>query len=133
MKKKSLEQIEGATPAEQLAHLGVKIGDLVDIRDLKILHDRYGVRVVLYFEEELARKGQYEQDLADHAHVPVYERPFIEVDTFLGFAGESDPTFTQRLIDFPLTIQVIGIGQISDKGKTPFLTGLMPFADEIDF
>lgn len=133
MKKKSLDQIEGATPAEQLEHLGVKIGDQVDIRDLKILHDRYGVRVVLYFEEELARKGQYEKDLREHAHVPVYERPFIDINTFLGFAGESDPTFAQRLEDFPLLIQVIGIGQLSDDEKTPFLTGLMPFVDEIDW
>ena len=133
MKKKNLDQIEGATLTEQLAHLGVKIGDQVDIRDLNILHDRYGVQVVLYFEEELVRKGQYELDLAEHAHVPIYERPFIEVGTFLGFAGESDPTFAQRLVDFPLMIQVIEIGQLSDKEKTPFLTGLMPFVDEIEW
>lgn len=133
MKKKNLDQIEGGTLTEQLAHLGVKIGDQVDIRDLNILHDRYGVQVVLYFEEELVRKSQYELDLAEHAHVPIYERPFIEVGTFLGFAGESDPTFAQRLVDFPLMIQVIGIGQLSDKAKTPFLTGLMPFVDEIEW
>jgi hypothetical protein len=133
MKRKNLDQIEGATPEEKLAHLGVNIGDQVDIRDLNILHDRYGVQVVLYFEEDLVRKGQYEQDLAEHAHVPVYERPFIEVGTFLGFAGESDPTFAQRLIDFPLLIQVIGIGQLSDREKTPYLTGLMPFVDEIEW
>lgn len=133
MKKKNLDQIEGATLTEQLAHLGVKIGDQVDIRDLNVLHDLYGVQVVLYFEEELVRKGQYELDLAEHAHVPIYERPFIEVGTFLGFAGESDPTFAQRLVDFPLMIQVIGIGQLSDKEKTPFLTGLMPFVDEIEW
>lgn len=133
MKKKSLDQIEGATPAEQLAHLGVKVGEQVDIRDLKILHDRYGVRVVLYFEEELVRRGRYEQDLIEYAPMPVYERPFIEVDTFLGFAGESDPTFAQRLEDFPLMIEVVGIGQLSDGRKTPFLTGLMPFVDEIDW
>lgn len=133
MKKKNLDQIEGATPTEQLARLGVKIGDQVDIRDLNILHDRYGIQVVLYFEEKLVRKGQYELDLAEHAHVPAYERPFIEVGTFLGFAGESDPTFAQRLVDFPLMIEVIGIGQISDREKTPFLTGLMPFVDEIEW
>ena len=133
MKRKNLDQIEGATPEEKLGHLGVNIGDQVDIRDLDILHDRYGVRVVLYFEEELVRKGRYEQDLAEHAHVPVYERPFIEVGPFLGFARESDPTFAQRLIDFPLLIQVIGIGQLSDREKTPYLIGLMPFVDEIEW
>jgi hypothetical protein len=133
MKRKNLDQVDGATPVEQLAHLGVKIGDKVDIRDLNILHDRYGVQVVLYFEEDLVKKGQYERDLADHAHVPVYERPFIEVGTFLNFARESDPTFAQRLVDFPLMIQVIEIGQLSDGKKTPFLTGLMPFVDEIEW
>jgi len=133
MKRKSLDQVEGATPQEQLANLGVKIGDQVDIRDLKVLHDRYGVRVVLYFEEELASKDQYEQDLVDHAHVPIFERPFIEVGPFLDFARESDPTFAQRLIDFPLLIQVVGIGMLSDSKKTPYLTGLMPFVDEIEW
>lgn len=133
MTSKQLDRIEGATPEEKLAHLGVHIGEKVDIRDLDILHDRYGVEVVLYFEEDLVRRGQYEQDLADHAHVPVYERPFIEVGTFLGFAGESDPTFAQRLVDFPLMIQVVGIGELSDREKTPYLTGLMPFVDEIEW
>ena len=66
---------------------------------------------------------------------PEYERPYISIDAFLRFTQENDPSFAQTMREFPLMVEIVSVRGISpgNGGKTvPFVTGLMPFLDELD-
>ncbi len=113
---------------------GIVPGAKVDIRDLDEIRQQHNVEVYLYFEEELARESTLYENLEEYGDVPDFERPFIRLDAFLQFAGESDPLFTQRLEDIPLIIEVIAYGEIVHEGSdepVPYVKGLMPFLDEL--
>ena len=62
-------------------------------------------------------------------------RPYIPVGSFLRFTRENDPSFEQTMRDFPLVIEVVNTGEIRSFGQglpVCFITGLMPFLDELD-
>ena len=127
--------LPGTTPAEKLAHLGIIPGKNVDIRKLGTIADNYGVAIWLFFEEDLARKRSLESVLAEFGKVPEYERPVIQVGSFLRFTQENDPSFEQTMDEFPLIVGIVAIGEArpvgSDKPE-PYVTCLMPFLDELD-
>lgn len=118
----------------ELQQKGIVPGAKIDIRDLDTVRQQQNLEVYLYFEEELARESTLSENLEEYGDVPDFERPFIRLDAFLQFAGESDPLFTQRLEDVPLIIEVIAYGEIVYEGRnepTPYMKGLMPFLDEM--
>jgi hypothetical protein len=128
--------VPGTTPAEKLGRLGIIPGTTADIRKLGTIADNYGVAIWLFFEEDLIRTRPLESVLADFAGVPEYERPVINVESFLRFTQENDPSFQQTLEEFPLMVEVVTIGEVSaEEGHKPgpFVTCLMPFLDELDF
>lgn len=107
-------------------------GDRVDIRDLLEAQTR-GTDVYLLFERDLA--GIPIDDLIEQFRdVPEENRPYIRVDTFVTFGADHDPGFLQRLDELPLEIEITGQGEYRIHGETrPYVAGLMPFIDEIDF
>jgi hypothetical protein len=112
---------------------------MLDIRMLDEISRRYDVEVYLFFEEDLARTRTLESVLEEFDPVPEYGRPFISVGSFLRFTRENDPSFEKTMRDFPLVIEVVNIGEMqSPRYGTPvglpvrFITGLMPFLDEMD-
>jgi len=107
-------------------------GDRVDIRDLLELQTQ-GTDVYLLFERDLA--GIPIDDLMERfGDVPEENRPFIRVDAFITFGADNDPGFLQRLDELPLEIEITGRGEYrSGSGQRPYIAGLMPFIDEIDF
>lgn len=133
MKRKKFEDLAGETDEERYNSLGVKKGAKLDILDLKKIHDMYNLRAVLYFEKDLAENSTYEKDLTDFAGFDEDMRPFIEVEKFIQFGTENDPTFKGRLSEFPLMITIISTG-IIDLGekKIRYIKGLMPFLDDFD-
>ncbi|MFY9801177.1 MAG: hypothetical protein WAK10_08010, partial [Methanoregula sp.] len=67
--------------------------------------------------------------------IPEYGRPYIRVGSFLRFTRENDPSFEQTMREFPLMIEIVAIGEMQEpvSGKTiRYITGLMPFLDELD-
>ena len=133
MNRKKFENIPGETDMEKYASISISEGANVDILDLKNVHDLYDIRVVLYFEKDLAENSTYEKDLVDFAGHDEDMRPFIEVEKFIKFGKENDPTFENRLSEFPLTIKVISTGEItSENKKFRYVKGLMPFLDDFD-
>ena len=118
---------------QELRKDGIEPGKTIDIRALAAIADRQKVEVVVFFEEPLAREdfGAVRERYRD---VPEFERPFVRVQSFLRFAAESDPTFNERLTEFPLRIAIVGIAEYPGAGKrVPVVKGLMPFLGEIDF
>ena len=135
MKKRRIEDVEGSTPEEKWAQLGIKTGELVDFRDLKALQERYFCAVALYFEEQIARESTYEQDIGLYLHIPEFERPFVSIPSFIRFVSEFDPDFYRKLNEFPLMVEIVGIEHYQSKKEekpVPLIKGLMPFHDEMD-
>jgi len=133
MKRKKFEELAGNTDEEKYSSMGVEKGAKLDILDLKKIQDSYNVRAVLYFEKDLAEKSTYEKDLTDFACYDEDMRPFIEVEKFIKFGTENDPTFKGRLSEFPLMITIISTGMIdSGEKKVRYIKGLMPFLDDFD-
>ena len=127
--------VPGKNPAEKLGRLGLFPGKSVDIRKLATIADNYGVTVYLFFEEDLARTKSLPEVLAEFAGVPEYERPVIQVESFLRFTQENDPSFEQTMDEFPLMVEIVTIGEASlEHGAPvePYVSCLMPFLDELD-
>ena len=135
MKKRRIEDMEGSTPEENWARIGIKIGESVDFRDLKTLQENYFCSVILYFEEDLARDSTYAQDQKKNLHIPEFERPFVSLPAFIRFVSQFDPEFTRKLNEFPLMVEIVAIETYqSREGEkpVPLIKGLMPFHDELD-
>lgn len=133
MKKKSFDQLPGNTDEEKFASLSIEKDGMVDLLELKKIHDTYDILAVLYFEKDLALNSTYEKDLEDFAGHDEDMRPFIEVGKFIRFGTENDPTFSSRLSEFPLMIKIVNTGEIeSGNGKKKYIKGLMPFLDDFD-
>ncbi|MDK2974572.1 MAG: hypothetical protein PWP08_943 [Methanofollis sp.] len=128
--KCALNDLDGNTVQEKFAALGIEPGASIDILELQRLSRCYDVRSVVYFEEEMAKKGDLEGDDLEYAGVPESERPFISVEAFLTFAREFDPySFDLRLQELPIMIEIVMVGEI--RGR-PYFTGVMPFLDELE-
>ncbi|MBP2132262.1 hypothetical protein J2128_000183 [Methanomicrobium sp. W14] len=134
MAGKSIDYAKGKNLEEKLEKIGAVKGKECNVLDLNRLSKKYDLEVVLYFEKELAENSTYEKDLADFAGDDEFGRPFIAASRFLEFGKENDPTFEQRLKEFPLMIKIIDYGEItSEEGsKKIYVKGLMPFLDEFD-
>ncbi len=124
---------EGAAFPPDLERLGIASGAKIDIRELDRIGKRQKFHVYLYFEESLAVSSTLEEDLQEYRGIPDLERPFVRLDTFLKFATESNPLFTQCLGELPLVVEVIAYGEIGMGGGEPvaYIKGLMPFLDEL--
>lgn len=134
-KNAAWEALPGSTTEEKLRSLGAMKGSMLDIRMLDEISRKYDVEVYLFFEEDLARTRALESVLEEFDPVPEYGRPFISVGSFLRFTRENDPSFERTMRDFPLVIEVVNTGEMqSPRYGTPvrFITGLMPFLDEMD-
>jgi hypothetical protein len=131
---KAWSALGGITPAEKLGALGVAEGRTLDVRFLDEIARTYGVTVILFFEEDLARTRTLESVQQEFSHVGEFERPYIVIGSFLKFTRENDPSFEQTMREFPLLIEVVTVGETRLKnGKTvPYIAGLMPFLDEMD-
>jgi hypothetical protein len=127
--------LPGKTTEERLRSLGAMKGSKLDIRMLDEISRRYDVEVYLFFEEDLARTRTLESVLEEYNPVPEYGRPYVTVGSFLSFTRENDPTFEQTLREFPLVIEIVNTGEMESPayGTTVrFITGMMPFLDELD-
>jgi hypothetical protein len=129
------EALPGGTTEEKLRSLGAMKGSMLDIRLLDEISRRYDVEVYLFFEENLARSRTLESVLEEYNPVPEYGRPYVTVGSFLRFTRENDPSFEQTLREFPLVIEIVNTGEMESptNGTTVrFITGMMPFLDELD-
>jgi hypothetical protein len=128
------ETLPGKTPAEKLGSLGVTKDAFFNILMLDEIGRTHGVKVILFFEVDLARSRSLESVIEEFGTVPEYERPFICIDSFLRFTRENDPSFEQTMREFPLMIRVVTAGEMQSElsGPVRYITGLMPFLDELD-
>jgi hypothetical protein len=129
------ETLPGKTPAEKLGSLGIMEGRNLDIRTLDEMSRRYGIEVFLFFEEDLARTRTLESVLEEFEIFPEYGRPYVGIRSFLRFTRENDPSFEQTMREFPLMIEIVTTGEMQspkDGTPVPYITGLMPFLDELD-
>ena len=117
------------TKSSGKSRAGLIPGKKVDIRVLEAIAQKGEVRIILYFEEDLARVSTYSQDLVTYT-APEHERPFIECVSFLKFQREMNPSFDSALTMVPLLITIISIDEEYD-GK-PVVKGVLPFLDEMD-
>jgi hypothetical protein len=127
--------LPGKTTEERLRSLGAMKGSKLDIRMLDEISRRYDIEVYLFFEEDLARTRTLESVLEEYDLLPEYGRPYVTVGSFLSFTRENDPTFEQTLREFPLIIEIVKTGEMESPayGTTVrFITGMMPFLDELD-
>jgi hypothetical protein len=127
--------LAGTTPEEKLATLGIAPGKTVDVRVLGRIANTHGIEITLFFEEDLARTRPLASVEEEFGSLPEYERPYISVNSFLRFTRENDPSFEQTMDAFPLMIEIVSTGERpSGKGNKQvlFVTGLMPFLDELD-
>lgn len=134
-RKNALKTLAGSTPAEKLGTLGLLPGKQIDVRTLGAHANSYGIEAVLFFEEDLARTRTLESVKEEYKSVSEYERPYISVGSFLRFTRENDPSFEQTMKEFPLLIEVVSVGEHPsgpDNRPTLFVTGLMPFLNELD-
>jgi len=131
---KAWSALGGTTPAEKLGSLGVAEGSTLDVRFLDEIARTYGVAVILFFEEDLARTRTLESVQQEFSHAGEFERPYIAVGSFLKFTRENDPSFEQTMRELPLLIEVVTVGETRLKGEktVPYVSGLMPFLDELD-
>ncbi|MBP2145689.1 hypothetical protein J2129_001143 [Methanofollis sp. W23] len=128
--KNVFEYLDGENVQEKFAGLGIAPGERIDILEIQRFSQDYGFRAVLYFEEEMGRNGNLAADEKAYENVPETERPFISVEKFLQFAREFDPySFEMRLKELPLIIEVVAVGEIEGE---PYMTGLMPFLDDLE-
>ena len=129
------EALPGKTPEEKIGSLGVTRDRAFDIRMLDEISRTYGLEVFLFFEEDLARQRPIESVLEEFDIFPEYSRPYVSIGNFLRFTRENDPSFEQTLREFPLMVEIVTMGEMREPnyGKTiHYLTGLMPFLDELD-
>jgi hypothetical protein len=127
--------IPGKTPTEKLGSLGIIEGRNFDIRMLDEISRRYSIEVFLFFEEDLARTRTLESVLEEFEIFPEYGRPYVSIGNFLRFTRENDPSFEQTMREFPLMIEIVKTGEMEsskDGRPVPYITGLMPFLDELD-
>ncbi|HUH79353.1 MAG TPA: hypothetical protein VLY83_05590 [Methanoregula sp.] len=135
MEDSAWTSLPGSSSAEKLFSLGVEKRRTLDIRTLDEIARHYGVGVYLFFEEDLVRNRTLESVLEEFGGFPEYERPYIRVENFLRFTRENDPGFEQTLREFPLMVEIVSVGEadLARDGKVkPFVTGMMPFLDELD-
>jgi len=129
------EDLSGKTPEEKLGSLGIMGGRDVDIRMLDEISRKYGIEVFLFFEEDLARTRTLESVLEEFDVFPEYGRPYVSIGSFLRFTQDNDPSFEQTMREFPLMIQIVNTGTMqspNDGTLTHYITGLMPFLDELN-
>jgi hypothetical protein len=129
------EALSGKTPEEKLGSLGILGGMDVDIRMLDEISRNYGIDVFLFFEEDLARMRTLESVIEEYDVFPEYGRPYVSIGSFLRFTRDNDPSFEQTMREFPLMIQVVNTGTMQsskDGTLTHYITGLMPFLDELN-
>jgi len=129
------DALSGKTPEEKLGSLGILDGMDVDIRMLDEISEKYGIEVFLFFEEDLARTRTLESVIEEFDVFPEYGRPYVSIGSFLRFTRDNDPSFEQTMREFPLMIQVVNTGTMQspkDGTLTHYITGLMPFLDELD-
>lgn len=129
------EALPGKTYEEKLQSLGSMEDKVLDIRMLDEISRKYGIEVFLFFEEDLARTRTLESILKEFEIIPEYGRPYVSIGCFLRFTRENDPSFEQTMREFPLMIEIVTTGEMqSPKDGTPtrYITGLMPFLDELD-
>jgi len=129
------EALSGKTPEEKLGSLGIIGGRHVDIRMLDEISRKYGIEVFLFFEEDLARTRTLESVIEEFDVFPEYGRPYVSIESFLRFTRDNDPSFEQTMREFPLMIQIVNSGTIQspkDGTRTHYITGLMPFLDELN-
>jgi hypothetical protein len=134
-KNRDWNALPGKTSVQKLESLGVEKRRILDIRLLEEISGTYHVPVYLFFEEDLARTRTLESVQEEYAAVPEYERPFIILESFLKFTRENDPSFEVTMREFPLTVEIVNLGETALPGKVgplPYVTGLMPFLDELD-
>ncbi|MDO9549792.1 MAG: hypothetical protein Q7J03_02350 [Methanoregula sp.] len=134
-KLKAWSALGGTTPVEKLGNLGVSEGQILDVRFLDEVARTYGVSVILFFEEDLARTRTLESVVQEFSYAPEFERPYISIGSFLTFTRENDPSFEQTMREFPLMVEIATVSETtsSKDGKTvPYVAGLMPFLDELD-
>jgi hypothetical protein len=127
--------LPGTTTFEKIASLGIAGGKRIDIRELDTTSREYGIEIFLFFEKDLVHTSTIEQVIEEYRDVPEFERPYIPVDRFIDFTRENDPSFAQTIAEFPLMIDIVVIGDMkaaSGEGEVPFISGLMPFLDELD-
>jgi hypothetical protein len=128
-------KLPGTTTFEKIASLGIVGGKQIDIRELEKTSKKYGIAIFLFFEKDLVHTHTIEQVIDEYKDVPEFERPYIPVDRFIEFTKENDPSFTQTMEEFPLMVDIVVIGDMqaaSGVGEVPFVSGLMPFLDELD-
>jgi hypothetical protein len=129
------ESLPGKTQDEKLGSLGVIKNQALDIRMLDEISRTYGIDVFLFFEEDLARHRKLESVLEEFDIFPEFGRPYIKIGSFLRFTRENDPSFEQTLREFPLMVEIVTIGELQQPGQDKtmrYITGLMPFLDELD-
>ncbi|MEN6443960.1 MAG: hypothetical protein ABFC71_09450 [Methanoregula sp.] len=127
--------LPGTTTFEKIASLGIVGGRQIDIRELDSISKKYGIVIYLFFEKELVHTHTIEQVIDQYRDVPEFERPYIPVDRFIEFTKENDPSFTRTMEEFPLMVEIVVIGDMHAEpgaGEVPFVSGLMPFLDELD-
>jgi len=129
------EALPGNTPAEKLESLGVIRDRTLDIRMLDEISRTYGIEVILFFEEDLARSRTLESVLDEYDIFPEYGRPYVTIGSFLRFTRENDPSFEQTMRELPLMIEIVTVGEMqssNEKTTIRYISGLMPFLDELD-
>jgi len=129
------DALSGKTPEEKLGSIGILGGMDVDIRMLDEISRKYGIEVFLFFEEDLARTRTLESVIKEYDVFPEYGRPYVSIGSFLRFTRDNDPSFEQTMREFPLMIQVVNTGTMQsskDGTLTHYITGLMPFLDELN-
>jgi hypothetical protein len=129
------DALSGKTPEEKLGSIGILGGMDVDIRMLDEISRKYGIEVFLFFEEDLARMRTLESVIEEYDVFPEYGRPYVSIGSFLRFTRDNDPSFEQTMREFPLMIQVVNTGTMQsskDGTLTHYITGLMPFLDELN-
>jgi hypothetical protein len=129
------EALFGKTTEEKLGSLGILGGRHVDIRMLDEISQKYRIEVFLFFEEDLVRTRALESVIEEFDVFPEYGRPYVTIGSFLRFTRDNDPSFEQTMREFPLMIQIVNTGTMQspkDGTRTHYITGLMPFLDELD-
>lgn len=114
----------------QSSSVGLIPGKKVDIRILEAIARKGDIKIILYFEEGLARSSTYQQDLSTYAKDPEHERPFIEIISFLTFQREMSPIFDDALTSVPLMITILSANE--EQNGLLVVKGILPFLDEMD-
>ncbi len=108
----------------------------VDIREIAAAATTYGIAVYLFFEEQLARSTALELVIHKFRDVPEFERPYVRIGDFLRFVQENDPSFEQVMQAHPIMIEIITVAEIAANPNVPalvYITGVMPYSDELQF